>query len=172
MVEGDSIGIRFDQHGLIQQLEDALGGRHRGLEDVEFLAEILDWPEKTLREHREGSKNAEAERAGENAVSAGPIDQGDGGKAEKFDRRIKKSVSENGIAPGEHVVAIAPLKFLDGLAFAVEELHDAHTGNVFLEERVDAGDGRADGAIGVAGGVAEEQWGGAGVGEVREARGA
>src|SRR6266403_827191 len=156
MIERDGIGIRFDQNRFIQQLEDALGSRHRGLQDVEFLAEVLDRPEKALGEHGEGSQNAEAERAGENAVPAGPIDQGDGGEAEKFDRRIKKSVSENGIAPGEHIVAIAPLKFLHGLALAVEELHDAHTGNVFLEERVDAGDGRADAAIGIADEFAED----------------
>ena len=34
--------------------------------------------------------------------------------------------------------------------FAVEELHDAHAADVFLEEGVDARDGRADAAIGVA----------------------
>src|SRR5437879_5432231 len=92
MIERDGIGIRLDQNRFIQQLEDALGSRHRGLQDVEFLAEVLDRPEKALGEHGEGSQNAEAERAGENAVPAGPIDQGDGGEAEKFDRRRKKSL--------------------------------------------------------------------------------
>src|SRR6266446_1825183 len=156
MIERDGVGIRFNQHGFIQKLEDALGSRHRGLQDVEFLAEILDRPEKTLRKHREGGQNAEAERTRENTVSAGPIDQGDGGEAEKLDRRIEESVSENRIAPGEHIVAIAPLKFLHGFAFTVEELHDAHAGNIFLKESVDAGNGGADAAIGVADELAED----------------
>ncbi len=40
-------------------------------------------------------------------------------------------------------------------SISVEELHDAHTGNVFLKESVDAGDGRADAAIRVADEFAE-----------------
>src|SRR3989442_1220032 len=81
---------------------------------------------------------------------ARPINQGNGGEAEKFDRRIEESVGENGIAPSKHIVPIALLKFVHGFAFAVEELHDAHTGNVFLKKSVDAGNGRADAAIRVA----------------------
>src|SRR2546430_11217980 len=99
-----------------------------GLQDVEFLAEVLNRTEKALRKHRECGKNAKGERAGENTVSAGPINQGDSGKAEKFDGRIEESVGENRIAPGEHIVAIALLKFLHGLAFTVEELHNTHSG--------------------------------------------
>src|SRR5207253_3362675 len=54
-----------------------------------------------------------------------------------------------------HVVAITLLEFIHGFALAIEELHDAHSGNIFLEERVDAGNGRADAAIGVAHELAE-----------------
>jgi len=71
-------------------------------------------------------------------------------------RRIEERVSENRVAPGEHIVAITLLKFFDGLVFAVEELHHAHAGNVFLKKSVDAGNGRADAAIGVADELAKD----------------
>src|SRR6266704_1681665 len=150
MVERNGVGIRFDKHRFIQQFEDALGCRHRGLQDVEFLAEVLNRPEEALRKHGERRENAKSERAGKDSDSTRPKNEGDGGEAEKFDRRIEESVSENGVAPGEHIVAIATLKFLDGLAFAVDVLQDAHTGNIFLEKSVDTGNGCADAAIGVA----------------------
>src|SRR5437016_353424 len=156
MVERNSVRVGLDEDRLIQQFENALGCRHGGLENVEFFAEVLNRPEEALREHRERGEDAESKPAGENAVAAGPINQSDGGEAEKLDRGIEESVSENGIAPGQHVVAIALLEFIHGLAFAVEELHDAHAGNVFLEESVDAGDGGADAAVGVAHELAED----------------
>src|SRR5260370_9862559 len=37
MVEGNGMGVGFDENRLIEQLEDALGGSHGGLEDVEFF---------------------------------------------------------------------------------------------------------------------------------------
>src|SRR4030081_572090 len=126
MVERNSVGIGFDEHGLVQQLEDALGCSHRGLQDVEFLAEVLDRTKETLRKHGERGENPKSEPAGENADTAGPINQGYGREAEKFDCRIEEGVSENGVAPSEHIVAIALLKFIHGLVLAVEELHNAH----------------------------------------------
>src|SRR6266851_5823799 len=150
MIERNGVGIRIDRDRLIKELEDALGGGHGGLEDVELFAEVLNRAEEALGEHGEGGENAKSEAAGKDANSTGPKDQRDGGEAEEFDSRIEESVSENRVAPGEHIVAIALLKFLDGFAFAVEELHDAHSGNVFLKKSVDAGNGRADAAIRVA----------------------
>src|SRR5467141_1736071 len=139
MVERNGVGIRIDGHRLIQQLEDALGGSHGGLENVEFLAEVLNRAEEALRIHGKSCKNTKAEGAVEDTIAAGPKNKGDGGEAEKFDCRIEQSVGENGIAPGEHVVAIALPKFIHGFAFAVEKLHHAHSGNVFLEKCVDTG---------------------------------
>src|SRR5438552_14030791 len=156
MVERNGVRVGLDEHRFVEKFEDALGCGHRGLEDVELFAEILNGPEKALREHGERGEDAESDAAGENAVSAGPINQRNRGETEKLDRGIEESVSENGIAPGQHVVAIALLEFIHGLAFAVEELHDAHAGNVFLEESVDAGDGGADAAVGVAHELAED----------------
>src|SRR5437879_5456226 len=144
MVERNGVGIRIDRNRLIQELEDALGGGHGGLEDVELFAEVLNGAEEALSEHGEGGENAKGEAAGKDANSTGPKDQRDGGEAEEFHGRIEEGVSENGVAPSEHIIAVALLKFLDGFVFAVEELHDAHAGNVFLEKCVDAGNGGAD----------------------------
>src|SRR5437762_3618813 len=155
MVERNGVGVGLDEDRLIQQFENALGCRHGGLEDVEFLAEILNRPEKALREQGERGEDAKSKPAGENAVSAGTINQRNRGETEKLERGIEESVSENGIAPGQHVVAIALLEFVHGFALAIEELHDAHAGNVFLEESIDAGDGGADAAIRVANELAE-----------------
>src|SRR5258708_39364806 len=107
----------------------------------EFLAEVRDRQEEALRKHGKRGENTESQPTGENPVAAGPIDQGDGGEAEKFDGRIEESVSENRVAPSEHIVAIALLEFVHGFALAIEELHDAHSGNVFLEKSVDASNG-------------------------------
>src|SRR5258708_14039524 len=155
LVERNRVGIGFDRHRLVQELEDALGCSDGRLEDVELFAEVLNGAEEALGEHGEGGENTKGEAAGKDADSSGPKDQGNGGEAEKLDRGIEESVSENGVAPGKHVVAIALLKFVHSFAFAVEELHDAHAGYVFLEECVDARDGRADAAIGVAAELAE-----------------
>ena len=51
MIERNGVGIRIDGQRLIEQLEDALGGGHGGLQDVEFFAEVLNGPEKALRVH-------------------------------------------------------------------------------------------------------------------------
>src|SRR5882762_2394700 len=155
MIEGNGVGIGFDDYRLVEELENALGGGHRGLKNVEFFAEILNGTEKALGEHSEGGEDAESDAAGKNAVSARPIDQSDGGEAEKLDGGVEEGVSENGVAPGEHIVAIALAKFVHGFLFAVKELHDAHAGNVFLEEGVDAGDGGSNAAIGIANELAE-----------------
>ena len=93
----------------------------------------------------------------QDAIATGPIDERDGGKAQKLHRGIEKRVGQNGVAPGEHIVAVALGEFVHGLALAIEKLHDAHARDVFLEEGVDACDGRADAAVGVANVVAKDQ---------------
>ena len=48
-IEADGLCGGIDGEGLIEQLEDALGSGHGGLQDVEFFAEVLDRAEKALR---------------------------------------------------------------------------------------------------------------------------
>src|SRR5216684_3882987 len=68
MVERNGVGVRIDRNRLVQKLEDALGGGHRGLEDVEFLAEVLNGTEKALSIHGKSRKNTETEGTVEDAI--------------------------------------------------------------------------------------------------------
>ena len=154
--EANGLGGGIDGDGLVEQLEDALGSGHGGLQDVEFFAEVLDGAEKARGVHREGGQYAEAQAAGEDAIAAGPVDQGDRDDAEKFDGGIEQRKGQDGVVPGLHVVAIAFGKFDARFSLAIEQLHYAHAGNVFLEERVDARDRGANAAVGVAHELAEE----------------
>src|SRR5438045_6415401 len=126
MVERNGVGIGLDEHRFVEKFEDALGCGHRGLEDVEFFAEVLNRPEKALREHGERGEDAESDAAGENAISAGPINQRNRGETEKLDRGIEESVSENSAAPRQNVVAIALRDSVHGLSLALAELHCAN----------------------------------------------
>src|SRR5579859_4015890 len=72
--EADSLSRGIDGNGLVEELEDALGSGHGGLQDVEFFAEVLDGAEKTGGVHGEGGEHAEAEAAGEDAIASGPVD--------------------------------------------------------------------------------------------------
>ncbi len=68
---------------------------------------------------------------------------------------IEEGEGQDGVLVGLHVQAIELGELVAGLALAVEELHDAHAGDVLLQEGVDAGDGGADAAVGVAHAIAE-----------------
>jgi hypothetical protein len=116
-------------------------------------AAIADWSGI----HGERGEDAEAERAVENAIASGPVDKCGGEDAENFDGGVKKRKGENRVAPGNHVFAIATAEFSARLLFAIEELHDAHAGDVFLKVGVDAGNSGADAAVGVANVFAEEK---------------
>ena len=60
---------------------------------------------------------------------------------------------------GFHVDAIQFGELVLRFLFPVEQLHDAHAADVFLQERVDARDGRADAPVGVAHAIAENPGG-------------
>ena len=47
----------------VEQLEDALAGGHGCLQDVVFVAEVLDGAEEALRVLDEGDEDAEGDRA-------------------------------------------------------------------------------------------------------------
>ena len=126
------------------------------MQDVEFFAEILDGAEEARGVHGEGGEDAEAEGVVEDAIAAGPVDESDGENAENFDGGIEEREGEDGVAPCEHIVFVAAAEFGAGFLLAVEELHDAHAGDVFLQVGVDAGDSGADAAVGVANEFAEE----------------
>ena len=155
--ERDGVGIGLDGDRLVEKLENALRCSHGGLQDVEFLAEVLNGPEEALGIHCEFDKHADGEGAMKYAITSVPENQSNGGKAQEFHRGVKERVGQDGVAPGKHVVVIAIGKFVLGFCLAIEKLHHAHARDVFLEEGVDAGNGSADAAIGVADVFAENQ---------------
>ena len=139
----------------IEQLEDALAGCHRGLQDVVLVAEVLDGPPEALRIHVEGGQHADGDGAGEHTEAAAPDDERNGDGGEDFDRGIVERVGEDRVFERDHVQAVDGLEVLVGALLAIEELHHAHAADVFLREAVDAGDGGADSAVAFAHAVAE-----------------
>lgn len=132
--KANRIGWRANRGRLVEQFENALGSGHGGLQDVEFFAEILDGAEEARGEHGEHGQNAQTQGACKHAVTACPVDEGNGGHAENFDGGIEERVREDGAAPSHHVFLIALGEFGASFHFAVKDLHDAHAGNVFLQE--------------------------------------
>ncbi len=140
----------------VEQLEDALAGGHGGLQDVVFVAQVLNGPPEALRILDEHGQHADGDRAGEDAEAATPDDQRNGDGREQFDCRVVERVGKDGVFEGDHVQAVDVFKVVVGALLAIEELHHAHAADVFLGEAVDAGDGGADAAIALADVVAEE----------------
>ena len=81
---------------------------------------------------------------------------GDCRHAEQLDRRKEYGERRDRILVGFHVDAIQFGELLLRFSLAVEDLHDAHAADVFLQERIDARDGGADPPVGVAHAVAED----------------
>ena len=108
------------------QLEDALAGGHGRLQDVVFLAQILNGAEEALRVLDEGDEHAERDGTAHNAASADPDHQGDRDGTEYFDHRIVEGVCQDGVFEGDHVRAVDGFEVIVGALLAVEELHHAH----------------------------------------------
>ena len=74
VVACDGVGWRDDLRFSIEKFEDALAGSHGRLQDVVFIAEVLDRAEETLRVLDEGDEDAEgygAEDACEDSCGMG-----------------------------------------------------------------------------------------------------
>src|SRR5947209_2692993 len=75
---------RGDFGGSIDQLENALTGGHGRLQDVVFLAQILNGAEETLRVLHEGYKDSERGSAPNYIHSAEPDDASNRNRGEDF----------------------------------------------------------------------------------------
>ena len=180
-VAGDGIWGRDDLGLGVEELEDALAGGHGSLEDVVFFAKVLDGAEEALGVLDEGDEDAEgygAKKAGvhdvaalrqigvrgeplevlgvEDADAAAPDDESDGGGTEELDDGIVERVGEDCVGPGLLVLGVDGGEGVEGAAFAIEELHYGHAGDVLLREGVDARGGGALAAVAVAYVAAED----------------
>ncbi len=91
--------------------------------------------------------------------AAAPDDEGDGEGGEELDDGVVEGVGEDGVGPGVLVFDVDGGEVVEGTALAVEELHDAHAGDVLLGEGVDAGGGGALAAVADADEPAEDAGG-------------
>ena len=157
----------------IQQLEHALPRRHRRLQNVVFLAQILNRPEEALRVLHERHQHAERHRnlhqmelaflygqAGDAHVpddfsSAEPDDAGHRDRRQHFDHRVIHRIGQDGVFERLHVRSVDVGEFMESAFLAIEKLQDQHPRDRFLQIRVDAGNGRADAPVGIAHLVAE-----------------
>ena len=73
--------------------------------------------------------------------AAAPEDEGDGDGGEELDDRVVEGVGEDGVGPGDFVFEVDGREVVERAFFAVEELHDAHAGDVLLRKGVDFGGG-------------------------------
>ncbi len=76
---------------LVEQPEDAFGGGHGRLQDIELVAQILDGLKEALRVLHEGDEHADRDRAGQRSQAAIPEDGNDRDDAKKFDRRVEEA---------------------------------------------------------------------------------
>ena len=80
---------------LVEQLEDALRGGHRRLQDVELLRHVGDGPEEPLRVEQEGDERPERQGSLEHRAPAVPDRQGRRQRADHVDGRIEHGVVED-----------------------------------------------------------------------------
>ena len=147
---------RRDRKRLVEKLEDALGSGHGRLQNIEFLAQVLNGPEEALRVKHKCEQHADLNASRNRFESARPIKQCETKHAEEFHCGIEEGERVNGLLVSFHVDAVQFLKLLARFPFAVKELHDGHATDMFLQKRVDPRDGRADAAVRVAHFVSEE----------------
>ena len=89
-------------------------------------------------------------------MSAVPQHQGDGDGRKRLHHGVVQRVGEDGVLEGLHVLPVDGLELLVGALLAVEQLQGDDAAYVLLQKAVDACDGRADAAVAVAHGVAED----------------
>ena len=140
----------------VKQLEDPLAGSHRGLQDVVFLAQVLDGPEEALGILDEGDQHADGDCVAQHPKPAQPDHQGDGHGAQQLNRGVIERIGHDGVFEGDHVLPVDGFELLVGALLAVEQLHHAHSAYMLLGGGVDAGDGGADAPVGVAHMFAED----------------
>ena len=146
---------RGDLGRSVQQLEDAFAGRHRRLQNVVLLAEILNRPEEALRvldESRARDTDGGEVRVQRECtvIAAKPDHARDRSRRQNFHHRVVNGVRHDRVFEGFHVDGVHFGKFVEGTLLAVEKLQHHHAADVLLHVGVDAGDGGANAPVRVA----------------------
>src|SRR5690348_896966 len=101
---------REDVNRRIQQFEDAFTGSHGRLQDVVFVAQVLDGAEESLGVLHESGQHAKSDRIAKRAEAAEVDDHGNGGAGKNFHHRIVERVSHDGVFIGVHVLGVDAVK--------------------------------------------------------------
>ncbi len=155
--DGDNRARRFHRRGRrehrgprIEQVEDALGRCHGGLQNVVLFAQILNGAEESQPILQERRHHSQRQSAGLHAETAIGENAGHGDHREEFDHRIKPTVCHHRRFVGIHVLAIHGVEFTRAALLAVEKLQHRDARDVLLQIRVDLGDRHADAAVALA----------------------
>ena len=134
----------------VEQPKDALRRCHGRLQHIVLLAQIADRAVKTLCVLDKRNERSECDRVVEHTDPAEPQDQRDCDGTEDLDRGEEYRVRHNCLDVRGVQASVSLVEPVELRLFAVENLHDAHTGDVLLQERVDGGDTLAQFSVGVA----------------------
>ena len=140
---------RSDLHRRIQQLKNTLAGSHGRLQDVVFLAEVLNGPEESLRVLDECRQNSDGSGAANYVVATKPDDTRNGDRGKDFDHGVVDGMGHNGVFEGVHVAGVDVGKLCECPLLTIKELQDHHSADMLLQIRIDAGYRNTNAAVGI-----------------------
>ncbi len=122
------LGVAY-LHRRIQQPEDALGRRHRALQDVELLGQVADGPEEALRVLQERDERSQREHVaaiGDDASPSHPENQRRRQRSDELDGRIEDGVVEDRLHVGVTMPAVDLVKGVEVTLLAPVQLNGRH----------------------------------------------
>ena len=152
-------GRRQDRGLGVEQFEDALGGRHGALQDVVFLAEVLNRPEESQAVLQERHQNPQRQPAAFDAQAAISQHGRERQHRNELDHRIEPAVRRDGVLIRVHMLAVDAVEFPRAAPLAIEKLQHHDSGDVLLQVGVDLGDGHADAPVALRHAAPENQRG-------------
>src|SRR5581483_10965078 len=121
LTQGRRPGGRLNSHRSIQQLENTLGAGHSRLQDIVFLAEILDRAEYAERILHEGHQHANGHFPGEDPIAAVDEQRRHSEGSQPFYGWIKQAMGQNGVLVSVTVVRIDGGEPLAAALFVIEK---------------------------------------------------
>jgi hypothetical protein len=162
---------RIDHVGLgVEHREDLLHGRHRRLEGVVELRELLHRVEEAAQVGGEGDEHADLQRRLRNQVAAVPEHDDHAERREELDEREVEAALHDRLHVHVTVLGVARAQLFVVRRFAAEGEQHTRAGNGFLQVGVDVGDLVAEQRVGARGVRAKDQRRGDQRGEDRQRR--
>ena len=132
----------------VEQAEDPLGRRHRSLEQVVLVGQVLNRAEEAARVVQEGGEHADRDGPSDHCAAPVPDDQRERHRGQLLDHREEQRIVPDRPEVRAQVVLVEALEALQVGVLAVEELHDADAGEALLQEGVHAGQTHPDVTVG------------------------